>query len=398
MRRLANVDHRARRSPPSTSRGALLNLRSSRWSYGGADCFREGRKAGILLGDVCVLVVTAVARHHRRFQELCSTLFELCTAHRWVRVALNVFDVLTAESAALRKGLPVCVALSTISAFKTRFWQQSLAPDRLRGVTHLFLVDSDMDIRPAAFDLVTLLRLSEITNVSILSPVPHGPGDGFFNRDAPWLGNSYALTREACGAVAGRWADTCAVCRQPVVEVKSPLFTAAAWRVVYERLLSRMPAAVLTAPEMIDMMWCRLVEYHLDGCDPASAGGGALVPSGAAPASSRNCIGRTSCAYSYITPMQHLNDGLVISRWLNNSKHPVDVNGWLAKHAERRRFITMPSWRPRGSYLREEPCWTRSNLSRALANWTLTATIESRIHFPAKLMPKGSRARGGGRQ
>ena len=61
-----------------------------------------------------------------------------------------------------------------------RLPQEVLTRPEPVAVTHFFLVDADMDIRPSAFDLVTLLRLGEATNVSILSPAPYGGGNGFY--------------------------------------------------------------------------------------------------------------------------------------------------------------------------------------------------------------------------
>ena len=241
-------------------------------------------------------------------------------------------------------GLHSCVSLSTIAAFKTRFWQQALLPTRLHGITHLFLVDSDMDIRPAHFDFVTLVRLSQATNVSILSPAPYGGGNGFYHLDAPRLNNNYALTKAHCGGKPSDWAYNCPVCRQSVVEVKAPLFTIAAWSVLFQRVLSRMPASTLVGtPEWIDLMWCQLMAHHLDGCDPSKQMG--------LPFGSDNCIGRNSCAYSYITPIKHNND-LEIEQRNRSRATGADptrfTEVWLDKNAEKKRYFMAPSWRPKG--------------------------------------------------
>ena len=343
--------------------------------FGGARCLRRGRESSILSHNqnLCVLVAVAVARSSSRFADLRNSISELCTAHSWVRVALNLFDevpstTLAADlhSAGTPGGLHSCVSLSTIAAFKTRFWQQALLPTRLHGITHLFLVDSDMDIRPAHFDFVTLVRLSQATNVSILSPAPYGGGNGFYHLDAPRLNNNYALTKAHCGGKPSDWAYNCPVCRQSVVEVKAPLFTIAAWSVLFQRVLSRMPASTLVGtPEWIDLMWCQLMAHHLDGCDPSKQMG--------LPFGSDNCIGRNSCAYSYITPIKHNND-LEIEQRNRSRATGADptrfTEVWLDKNAEKKRYFMAPSWRPKGSYLRNEPCWSMANVSEALGNWS----------------------------
>ena len=264
---------------------------------GGPSCLRDGRSAAVLNSgdDVCVVIAMAVRHSSRRFDLLKGTLAELCTAHLWVRVALNIFDVnATANesaAAALTSGFHSCVSPFGIPAFKTFFWQQTLVPSRLTNATHVFLVDSDMDIRPSAFDLVTLLRLSEATNVSILSPAPFGGPNGFYNLANARIGNSQPTTKKHCGVYPARWNEGCAVCRQPVMEVKSPLFTMEAWRVVFDKILGRMPANTLMgAPELLDLMWCWFVGYYLDGCDPVEGG---RKPIGSNNNNWSTCLGRT---------------------------------------------------------------------------------------------------------
>ena len=146
-----------------------------------------GRAARVLHGggNACVVVAVAVARESLRFEQLSFMIRDLCTTHAWVRVALNLFDVGNSSEAGTSRqhasaasyGLHRCVTVSTIVGFKTRFWQQSLTPNRVQA-THLFLIDSDMDFRPAVFDLLTFVRLSAAANVSILSPTPYGDGNG----------------------------------------------------------------------------------------------------------------------------------------------------------------------------------------------------------------------------
>ena len=323
-----------------------------------------------------MVVAVAVARESLRFEQLSFMIRDLCTTHAWVRVALNLFDVGNSSEAGTSRqhasaasyGLHRCVTVSTIVGFKTRFWQQSLTPNRVQA-THLFLIDSDMDFRPAVFDLLTFVRLSAAANVSILSPTPYGDGNGFFHLDMPRLSGNYKLTQHLCGKLPSQWAENCAVCRQPMVETKMPLFTAAAWRVVHDQVLRRMPVETLTTPEHIDLMWCNLIGHHLDGCDPSAQMG---LPEGAT-----NCLGRISCAYSYITPIRHLNDGEIrrrnISSRLSGEKTS-SAEVWLDEHARKKEYSLFPTWRPKGSFLRREPCWNTSALAGALADWNASAT------------------------
>jgi hypothetical protein len=213
---------------------------------GGAQCLRRGRDAGVMRSGkgACVLVATAVAHRSRRYGVLTKSISMLCSAHAWIRVALNIFDASPGNTLSLYHVLPSCVTLSTLNVFKTRFWQLMLVPERLR-VSHVFLVDADMDISPTAFDLVTLIRISEATNISILSPAPFGSGKAFFHLDSPRMNNNYKVTQMSCGKKPSMWGVNCAVCRQGVVEVKTPLFTLASWRVIHERLLAVMPDEAL---------------------------------------------------------------------------------------------------------------------------------------------------------
>ena len=358
-------------------------------ALGGVECLAQGRAGRVLSngGDACVLVAVAVARSSRRFESMLETIWELCTAHSWVRVALNLFDVGSCHGSSCQEAgsseehwagkyaLHSCVTVSTIAAFKTRFWQQILTPSTVLA-THLFLVDSDMDIRPSAFDLRTLVRLSEAVNISILSPAPYGEGNGYYKLDAPWLSGNYLLTKEYCGAQVSQWSHSCAVCRQAMVEVKSPLLTAAAWRVIHEHVLAHMPIEALTTPEHIDLMWCNLVGHHLDGCDPAKQKG--------LPAGSTNCIGRTSCAYSYVTPLRHLDDDEIGRRNVSTRQagRQNAAETWLDQNAQKKQYSLSPSWRPKGTYLRSAPCWNTSVLAEALMGWDASAARVPQVQPP----------------
>ena len=134
-----------------------------------------------------------------------------------------------------------------------------------------------------------------------------------------------------------------------------------AWHVVHEKLLRRMPANTVGIPEYLDLMWCNLVGHYLDGCDPAKQKG---LPKGAT-----NCLGRTSCSYSYITPLRHFNDGDLGKRNLT-TRNTSATTHWLDNDLRFPLYSMMPTWRPAGTYLRRAPCWNTSSVQDALTNWT----------------------------
>jgi hypothetical protein len=172
---------------------------------------------------------------------------------------------------------------------RTVFWREVLTSAFVRPFTHIFVFDSDMDARPAAFDLVNLIRIQGAVGVSIISPAPYGPGSGMFNIGA----HPDATLRPACRE--GLPERTCAVCRHPTVEVKAPLFTAAAWRLIHGRIFAAAPDFALVAASGIDNAWCGLAAHVLHNC---------TWPRALDRADKRlpDCIG-ISCAYSYATPM-----------------------------------------------------------------------------------------------
>ena len=145
-----------------------------------------------------------------------------------------------------------------------------------------------------------------------------------------------------------------------------------------------MPAdALVGTPEHVDLMWCNLVGHYLDGCDPAKQKG--------LPAGATNCLGRTTCAYSYLTPLRHMDDNEIQMR--NQSKATganSTASWWLDTFADKKAYAMMPSWRPKGSYLRSAPCWTTSTLKDALVDWTPPARVPQVSAPVAKKRPPGA--------
>ena len=118
--------------------------------------------------ELCLLTVTAVGQYSRRFGPLLLDLTSVCAKYDWVRVALNIFD--NSTLAAWRQSQQRCIHVSHMPVFKTLYWKTMLTPRLVRrhGFSHLFLVDSDLDL--PSLDLRTLVRLQAATNVSLIAP------------------------------------------------------------------------------------------------------------------------------------------------------------------------------------------------------------------------------------
>jgi hypothetical protein len=253
-------------------------------------------------GRCCLLAATSISERDPHLRSLLSDLVDLSGVHPWVRVLINFFGTIRTHaterkiSSAVHLAHP-SIATSFVPGFKTLFWQRVLTPSALAAFTHLFVFDSDMLVRPASFDLVGLLRVGEAINASIIQPAPYGGGAGTY-----MLGTKRCPDSDACKCSPDPHSQ-CVVCRQPVVEVKVPLFTVAAWRTVYDRFLSLVPSSKLTADKMIDIIWCGLLDHYLHGgCAPIKEQQKerervkACVPYAGA-----------ACAVSYATPIRHFD-------------------------------------------------------------------------------------------
>lgn len=335
-------------------------------------CRERGKS--VLLEGVCLLI--ALATPKRRALTVLETVQQTCQAHSWVRVAVNHFE---GGAVGLPQN-PACVIYTAqLHGFKSRFWKR-LVPDLMAGFTHLFLPDSDMAFSPSDFDMVAFVRISAATNVSILAPSPYGGGEGLF----PLGDHAQGILRFTCGSrdlSLSRWRSwqperRCAVCLHATVEVKAPLFTSRAWRVVHEHVYARAPDEVLVGDGTIDNMWCSLVGELVHGCklpwrlrrtDP---GYGRKAP---------RCLGQ-ACAYSYVTPLRHLND-----RTINTCKNRGAINYlqaplqiFLAQHGLDN-FKMAPTLRPPNTSLSphsNHPCWDLPALIAkvpSLAGLNLTA-------------------------
>lgn len=332
----------------------------------GARCSRMGAQTFDF--DACVLIATAIAHDNQRLPALLSSLDALCTAHAWVRVAVNFFD---GSSVAGGAGLPPCATSFAVPGFKGMFWKVVLTRANVRPFSHVLLADSDLELHPRQWDLVTMLRLQRATNVSVLGPAQLGSGPALVKLNnecgepTPIFARCHGSPKCASTirAIRGGPERACAVCRQPVVEVKAPLFTAHAWQVVHAHVLHGAPDDALRSTQGIDLVWCDLLNHLVHGCDPRKG---------------TKCLGEVgqACAVSYATPIYHYNDRST-ARLAAQSENWKGRKRATQSYLDRRglnTYLKMPSWRPAGTLLSfEHMCWSVDALRAAapeqLAGW-----------------------------
>jgi hypothetical protein len=281
-------------------RGSLFTLaRRGTRSLPMTSPFECTRAAGVLDSmPLCLLLATSTSHVAPQFGYLNRSLTALVEAHSWTRVALNLY--LDAVSTAYPRVHPR-ITIFSVAGFKTLFWKRILTPAIVAPFTHVFFFDDDMRVAPGEFQLVALLRMQAFANVSLISPAPIGGGRGMFAANKERYPQHNFVSRQA--------ADIgCPLRLHAVVELKAPLFTAAAWAVVYTELLSKIPDSDLVGP-VIDRYWCGLLEHLLHGCDAHLS---ITLKMAERPADRRHptelpCYRRLggACAYSYITPMRH---------------------------------------------------------------------------------------------
>ena len=201
----------------------------------------------------CLLVASCISQADPHLPYLMADLRELLTTFRWARALINFFGATSGKDEQMKIARVATsthghIASTFIPGFKTLFWARALTPKLLGAFTHLFLFDSDMVVRPSQFDLVGLLRIQEAVNASIIAPSPYGENPGTYH-----LGMARCPDSSACKCSLEPHTQ-CVACRQPMVEVKVPLFTRDAWRAVYEHLLAKVPHEVLTADKQIDLV------------------------------------------------------------------------------------------------------------------------------------------------
>jgi hypothetical protein len=329
---------------------------------------RHPRCAGLPLSSnarACVLAATSVSSEDPGLAAFEQRLHELCASGgTWLHVALNFFNDMGAFHAA-KHSAASCVEMHGVGGFKTRFWKRVLTPMAVRQYTHIWLFDSDLNVAPASFALPTMIQIMFAINVSIIAPAPFGgPSPGHFQYFGTRCRNN------ACRC-AGKhdWPDSvsldvnCVACRQPIAEVKSPVFTVEAWGVIYQLLLATLPEAILNGDFLMDLHWCSIVDHIVHGCDGRHFRDSKVA---------RLCVARFggACATSYATPIQHLDHRTINRSTFENGQALAHMRH--IAHGILGSYLMYPSHRPHGTLLATKPCWSARELTTVLtaSNWS----------------------------
>ena len=153
--------------------------------------------------------------------------------------------------------LPSCVRVTKYPRFKSFFWFMAIPPEVAVRYSHIFLVDSDMALRPSRFALPTMMRLQEAVNASVIHPAVRGSYAVHRLDDARCLGSRICDCDDQgprprgvamCDMAKPGGCNPhtkCTVCRQIMVEVKAPLFTSIAWQAVHIVILQSINATLI---------------------------------------------------------------------------------------------------------------------------------------------------------
>jgi hypothetical protein len=128
-----------------------------------------------------------------------------------------------------------------------------LTPERLRGVSVLWLFDADVAAHPAVMPLGEVASALLSTGASAMQPLIRSAGLG---TDHSWLRQRPSLS--SCTASTARF-----------VEVMTPLLQVDAWVRFYEVVLSRIPDDALALSDFgIDVTWCAFFATHFPSRPP----------------------------------------------------------------------------------------------------------------------------------
>ena len=334
---------------------------------------------------VCILVASSISSRDPWLMGHINQVAALTQASPACAV-LNLFDVRPLMSLATASQCKEAgIAITRVPGFKPAFWKAVLTVNFTLGVTHVFTIDADLDVHPRVFDLPQLERIGRSTLAHIISPAPWGAEPGFHAADAPRKSHSaHPLARceplPMLAAGSTRWPvshslERCVACRVAVVEIKMPLFTVMAWRVVHAALLAPLSADQLQCDDGLDSLWCELVEAHLTRCNCRWCKHANRTYFNAAGCG-------TACTVSYETPVRHLNHETLRTRMREQA------NGG-------RRLRSQPTAPPRANSHRHRTHPTLHPLSpprtASAANRTVTSMVTSqRPHVPASSTRRSS--------
>ena len=407
-------------------------------------------------GPVCLLAGTSVSSREAHLPWLLQSFAELSATFSWAHGLLNLFDDLpqwTPELEALRHARTV---VTRVPGFKVLFWKREIRRSRYRRYSHIWLVDSDMAIAPSRFNLRLLLHMMDRMNASIVQPSPYGGGAGLYsytsirgaNRQTGVCGDrgDTRSTSMPLGVGPMVFDEKCVACRVPVVEVKVPLFTSAAWDVVHSLVLTQLPDASLLSDQGLDLIWCSLVEKHVgSGCTMklASDEWHKALQESQKKGTRPPCNGRpdtpscsipgcgSTCAVVYATPIEHRDHRSILtvlaamknlssslpaagrggrgagshsggngifnsssSSSSSSSSNPLGggtfvsnaiMQKLMALHGIHKQF---PTWRPPNTLLRAQPCVSSRDAPirdvLQLSNWSLAEARSMRLRLASE--------------
>ena len=349
--------------------------------------------------------ISSTSAYLRRYLRIDLT--ELCDRYSWAHVLLNLFDGGDLHQAG---ALPPCVRVTRYPRFKSFFWFMAISPEVAVRYSHIFLVDSDMALRPSRFALPMMMRLQEAVNASVMHPAIRGSNANHRLDNARCLGSRVCdcddqgprprgvamcdMTKpEGCNPHT-----KCTVCRQIMVEVKAPLFTSIAWQAVHIVILQSINATRIGQQNaaqlwsgifLLDALWCGVVNHFVHGTMPVdSRTRREWRTRWTQGARTRESVG-LACAVSYATPIHDL-DHRSIRRFSTSgsvelgrraavelgrkaaSQVLILPDGQLNRTVTLSAYAVHPSWRPARTALSRKPCWNASELARALDSRGLT--------------------------
>ena len=302
--------------------------------------------------------------------------------------------------------LPSCVRVTKYPRFKSFFWFMAIPPEVAVRYSHIFLVDSDMALRPSRFALPTMMRLQEAINASVIHPAVRGSYAFHRLDDARCLGSRICDCDDQgprprgvaiCDMAKPGGCNPhtkCTVCRQIMVEVKAPLFTSIAWQAVHivilqsinATLIGQFSAAQLWSGDfLIDSLWCGVINHFVHGTSPNDLRTGLEWRRAWRQGEmTRESIG-LACAVSYATPIHDLDHRSI--RLFSKSYGGIEVvelgrkaasqvlispDGQPNRTVTLSAYAVLPTWRPARTALWRKPCWNASELAHALGSRGLT--------------------------
>ena len=193
----------------------------------------------------------------------------------------NVSAMCANATLAAVPALPACVIGTTrVRGYKMLFLKHALTPAVTAPYDFIWSFDNDMDVNPRTpFDLLGATRAMAASRVALAQPLVTGAAHQ--QRGAPHLtpskavshirrlrhtmslsGTDFAtLSLERGGQLSP---DGCLAQSVTFVESQTPIFSRDAWRVFYDRLLSRLNDTMYAQTDQgLDSIWCHMMAREL---------------------------------------------------------------------------------------------------------------------------------------